>query len=289
LAACTVLTFVAGGLSETYLIPQNVAIALALLVASAGWRTRWPGARVAAAGCAAALVGGVLALLAIVVAPATAVRVGGSPADLWLASSAAIATGAFQAVRLVRYFLPTLALCVLVPVLLSSPARRAISDSSQARNDSVQWRTVLLVTAVVAIVVPFCYFPSFYASNGNPPSRSLIVPGSLLIVYATFLGYALRVRLPRRVAMAGLLALAVVPLGIAAVSFPERAQAAQYAVLWDSEDQLIRTARDGGATDLVVPPLPTYLGENFVGPNAGDWFNNCVARYYAVRTIAASS
>src|SRR5215510_2297288 len=54
LAACTVLTFVAGGLSETYLIPQNVAIALALLVASAGWRWRWPGAGVAAAGWTAA-------------------------------------------------------------------------------------------------------------------------------------------------------------------------------------------------------------------------------------------
>ena len=40
----------------------------------------------------------------------------------------------------------------------------------------------------MAIVVPFCYFPSFYASNGNPPARSLIVPGSMLIAWAVLSG-----------------------------------------------------------------------------------------------------
>jgi hypothetical protein len=70
---------------------------------------------------------------------------------------------------------------------------------------------------------------------------------------------------------------------------PEVATAAQHAALWDAEDQQIRASRDAGIVDLTVPPLPTYLGENFVTSDRDDWFNRCVARYYGVRSIAAAS
>ena len=68
----------------------------------------------------------------------------------------------------------------------------------------------------------------------------------------------------------------------------ERAQAAEYAALWDAEDQQIRASRDAGEADLTVAPLPQFLGEDFVGSNRRDWFNMCVARYYGVRTIASA-
>ena len=51
------------------------------------------------------------------------------------------------------------------------------------------------MSAAVIITLPFCYFPSFYAQNGNPPARSLIVPGAILIGYLLFLGTAMRVKL----------------------------------------------------------------------------------------------
>jgi len=276
---CCALTFAAGGLSETYLVPQNVALTLALGVSLiAAWRGT-SGARSAAVLLAAALLGGVLALLAIVVAPATAYRVGGSPADLWLASSAAIATGAYQAARLLRYFAPVLALCLLLPGLLSRTEAARRLDLQQLG----------LVTVLTAIVVPFCYFPSFYASNGNPPARSLIVPGCLLIGYAVYVGYVLRhlLRLPRPVTVALLLALALVPLGISATVLPQRAQAAEYASLWDTEDAQIRAARDSGVLRVEVAPLPRNLGEEFVTSDPGNWFNQCVARYYNLESIAA--
>ena len=277
---CCGITFAAGGLSETYLIPQNVALTFALVVSLVAARGGTPGGRNAALLSAAALAGGVLALVAIVVAPATAYRVGGAPADPWLASSAAIATGAYQALRLVRYFAPTLALCVLLPGLLGS------TEAAQSRD----LKRLVGVTALTAIVVPFCYFPSFYASNGNPPARSLIVPGSLLIAYAVYAGYALRgwLRVPRAATAALLLVLALVPLGIAATAFPERATAAEYAMLWDTEDTQIRAARDSGARRVEVPPLPRNLGESFITPDPGNWFNVCVARYYGLETIAST-
>src|SRR5205823_1540978 len=66
---CGLLTFMAGGLSEAYLIPQDVALTLALGVSLVAKRRR------AAVLLSAALAGGVLALAAVVLAPATPGRV----------------------------------------------------------------------------------------------------------------------------------------------------------------------------------------------------------------------
>ena len=118
------------------------------------------------------------------------------------------------------------------------------------------------------------------------------MPGAILIGYLLFSGHALSPlaqRLPSPAPLAAGILLALVPLGVAVLSLPELANAAQHAALWDAEDQQIRAARDAGQADLSVPPLPAYLGENFVTNDPEDWFNRCVARYYGVRSIAATS
>ena len=263
-------TFVAGGLSETYLIPQNVALTLGLLVALR-FRSR-------RAHFAAALVGGVLALVAIVVSPSITSRVGGTPADLWLAFSAAVATATLQLARLVRYFPLAILLSLAVPAILGKGAPR------------ITGQALLLVTLGVAITLPFCYFPSFYAQNGNPPMRSLIVPGAILVGYLMIVGLALRdlagrwLPEPRRTV--ALSALALVPLAMAATTLPDQAEAARYASLFDAEDQQIRAVRDTGQTDLIVPGLPPNLNEPFITSDRNNWFNMCVARYYGLRSIA---
>jgi uncharacterized protein DUF6056 len=271
-AVSLLVTFVAGGLAETYLIPQNVALTLALVVAVRYQRRR--------AHLAAALIGGIVALAVIVLSPSMDTRVEGTPADLWLASSAAVATAAFQAVRLLRFFPLTVLLSLAVPALLGEALPR------------INRQTVTVVTVVVLITLPFSDFPSFFAQNGNPPMRSLIVPGAIMVGYLLFIGVAARpyvvARLPEAQRAVILVGLALVPLGIAFTSFPDQAAAARYAALFDAEDQQIRAGRDAGQVDLTVAGLPPNLGEDFVGPDRGNWFNMCVARYYGVGSIAAT-
>ena len=266
------VTFIAGGLAETYLIPQNVALTLGLLVALRCGTRR--------AHFAAALLGGVIALAAIVISPSMGTRVEGTPADLWLASSAAVATAAFQVLRLLRFFPMTVVLCIAAPIVVGEGLPRI----------NRQWFGI--ITAGVVITLPFCDFPSFFAQNGNPPMRSLIVPGAILVGYLLFIGAALRphavARLPEARRAWVLPVLALVPLGIAITSVPDEATAARYAGLFDAEDQFIRSSRDAGQSDLTVPGLPTNLGEDFVGPDRDNWFNMCVARYYGVGSIAAT-
>lgn len=277
------LAYLAGGLSETYLIPQNVALTLAIVaVWVLGRRTLLPD-------LTAGWLGGVAALVTILIAPATTARVGGSPADLWLASAAAIATAAVQAGQLARHFPLTVALCLGVPAALSALDQIAVPLDPRTRR-----REFWAVTAVIMLTLPFCYFPSFYAQNGNPPARSLIVPQVLLVVYlvylGTFLGPLARRLLERGpvvAAAAALIGLLLVPLAAAAATLPDVASASQYAGLWDAEDATIRSMRDAGDTRLVVPPLPPNLGEQFVTSNPTYWFNSCVARYYGVDSIVA--
>jgi hypothetical protein len=282
-----VVTFVGGGLSETYLIPQNVALTLALLLAMA--RAFHTGAAqrgsvvwvIVPAHLAAALAGGVLALVVILVAPATAYRVGGTPADLWLTLSACIATGWVQVLRLMRFFPLTVLLSAGLPAVLGS-ARPSVSRG---------W--FVLVTVCALITALFCYFPSFYAQNGNPPARSLIVPGAIFIAYAMFVGYTLQGlarRIPAPVRVGLTLALALVPLTVLATGLAEQALAAQSAAArWDAEDLQIRASRDAGQADITVPTMPVFLGEKFVTSDRQNWFNVCVARYYGVRSIATAS
>jgi hypothetical protein len=297
------VTFVGGGLSETYLIPQNVALTLALLLALAhafqtGAAQQWLELRLARGHghpqrqgftgwmvipvhLAAALAGGVLALVVIVVAPATAYRVGGTPADLWLTLSACIATGWVQVLRLLRFFPLTVLLSAGLPAVLGNP-RPHVSRGWFA-----------LVTVCALITALFCYFPSFYAQNGNPPARSLIVPGAIFIAYAMFVGYSLQglaQRLPAPVRLGLTVALALVPLSVLATGLAEQALAAQSAAArWDAEDLQIRTSRDAGQADITVPAMPVFLGEKFVTTDRQNWFNVCVARYYGVRSIATAS
>src|SRR5207237_2137929 len=129
-----------------------------------------------------------------------------TPADLWLATAASIATAAAQIIRLARLpFTALLAFGVPFIAFNASQDGRTTADLRQRR-----WTWLLIVSAVVAVTLPFCYFPSFYAQNGNPPARSLIVPGAILIGYLTFAGASLGARLPPLVQVPALATMALV-------------------------------------------------------------------------------
>lgn len=338
LAAAVALTFVAGGLSETYLVPQNVALTLALVVAIVSWRMRPSRSRLTlVAHLVAALLGGVLALVAILVAPATAYRVGGSPADLWLTLSASIATAAYGVLRVARFFPHAIVLCLLAPTVLRLPrtsqqascpdsdtphrasaathhadaapasASRAsqgltpeplsgASAATRVPRDALSPRALAVLTAGVAILLPFCSFPSFFAQNGNPPARSQIVPTAILIAYLLSIGIAVSNDLaawlmehqPSAVRRGLKVLIALVPLAIVLASLPQIPPAAALAAQRDEVDAQIRRERASGTLDVHVPDLPPYLGEHFVGTDPTDWFNVCVARYYDLRTIAST-
>ena len=138
--------------------------------------------------------------------------------------------------------------------------------------------------------------PAFYALSSNPPGRAQVIPQYVLVCGLAVLGWALGA-IPRRpltgwVAAAALLALlALGPLLMAVEVLQTLEPARAYAAAWDQLDREVRAERTQGVLDVTVRPLPaTGLVHNldFVGPDRRDWFNQCVARYYDLNTIAST-
>jgi hypothetical protein len=91
---------------------------------------------------------------------------------------------------------------------------------------------------------------------------------------------------------AGLLALLVMgPLASSARVADQLVLDGGDAAAWDALDRQVRADQAQGVQDVTVPRLAaTSMVHNldFVGPDREDWFNVCVARYYGVRSIAAT-
>lgn len=82
----------------------------------------------------------------------------------------------------------------------------------------------------------------------------------------------------------------VVPLLLVPAAFAEVPDARLYASEWDGIDAQVRSARARGVEDIEVAPL-TATGAirdmDFLAPDPSNWLNQCAARYYGVRSLAA--
>jgi hypothetical protein len=101
-------------------------------------------------------------------------------------------------------------------------------------------------------------------------------------------------RVLRQPAALGLMAAGVVvllvlgPLRAAAGSAAEIGPVSAYAASWDAVDGQVRDDRSRGIKAVSVAPLPPVHNLDFVGSDRGDWFNQCVASYYGVGSIATA-
>jgi hypothetical protein len=291
------LTFVAGGTSETFAAAQVTALVCASAIAFAvGGRS----AQNKVLGMLlVGLLGAVLSLVLLAVAPGNSVR-------QETAERAPLAMAVPQALDFTRGWLrltfarphaAALLLLVGVPATIATATPRP-------RSISRPGLTLGLLAVAAALVILACMLPAFYALSSNPPGRAQIIPQYVLVcgvaavgwllgtVGAAHLGPILRRPGPGWVMVAVLLALLVFgPLLTAREIVQQIGPARAYAATWDQLDREVRTERSQGVLDVTVRPLPsTGMIQNldFVGPNRADWFNECVARYYDLHTIAST-
>jgi hypothetical protein len=293
MALAAALACVAGGTSETYVAAQTVGLGLAAVLSLVGGR------RVLVSLVVAGLIGSVVALVIIALAPGNAVRGGGVPTpNLPNVLGAAIDDARQLFHDFWRFSTLSAAVAFLVPGLVAFVAEPPALSRRQLRR-LLLWS--LLVGLVGCVLVVVCLVPSFYALSAPAPGRARIIPQLLLVGLAAMGGYlcgaTLRVLLPSRplarvAAAAALVGLAIVgPLLTTRAVLAQEADARAYAERWDGIDALVRTERAGGQQDVVVPPLPaqgSIKGMDFVSQDPSDWLNVCVARYYGLRSIAAA-
>jgi uncharacterized protein DUF6056 len=284
------LALLAGGTSETFAAAQVTALVLATAMAILV-RSRLRGMLIAG------LVGALVALAIVAVAPGNEIRQETS-------SRTPLLVALREALDFMRLWLRltfarphavTLALLVLLPAGVA-----ALTPGSAPR---LGIRGLVALLAAGVLVLFACILPAYYALGTNPPGRAQLIPEFILMALLMLLAWcagALAGRLRRevrRTPVAAVYAVAILALLVVGPVLSTRqalahiGQASTYAAQWDRLDAQIRGDRSQGLDSVTVPPLPStgaVQNLDWVGPDRTDWFNQCVADYYGLSSIAAS-
>ena len=301
LLLCTGLTFIAGGLNETFAVFQVCGLLLA--IGWCLWVRRFKLVQLLVAG----LIGSVMATAIVSLAPGNDVRRAHFPPPPdWLTLLRSSAESTFNFMFSEQNYPGTYlyrALALLIPALLvlyTIPRVGVTATRDFASGRKTQWLTVLTLPLVCFAVVMSCFVPAMYVMSKQPPPRALVIPQFILICllvawsYYTALllrnTYLERSRSPLigTVCVVLAAALALAPIQAARRTFSKAPRVRALALIWDKQDRDILAAKDRGETDLTVPVAYNIGGTDLMTADPQWYVNQCVARYYGVNTITAT-
>lgn len=300
LAVSALAAFFIGGFSEAYVSLQTGALATVLVFCPLVFpaKHRAPPARI----LAAALLGSTLALIAIAVAPGTAVRqsLHPPPPDLWTLVQRVAADVRVFLYQVAKYQTIRLVLALLVPAALALvvPANRP-NLTPRAR---LAWaRPLLGIPLFTAILLTIPFAASEYALSSYPDGRVLIMPLYVLflgmVLWAAAVGSVAQSLLAGRwhrnlVVARGLLVCAIALLAYDAYQATERVldqvpAYAEFASAWDARDELLRAWAQRPTETAEAPSLRHMGGLAEIGYDPAEWINVCVAQAYDVAAVVS--
>ena len=294
-AACFLLPFVIGGLSEP---PTAVMITILGLAILAAWR--WsdvPKRRSTLILLSWSLAGGLGALLVMGLAPANSLRLQTPPPPLLDLVTKIIYYPSFFVVGTLRT-LPTPSLIsIALPAVLFYVK---YINSSQVLSKEARNRLGLLMLAVLVLAYLFIaasFAPSVYGQSYPVPRArftarvvmtvALMAEGALIGVLATQVrASSAQPIVLRNFAILVLAILALYPLRTLWRTLEDIPVYQQRAAVWDAREAEILTMKAQGQQDLVVRFLSEAPIQD-LGDHTGYRLNRCAAALYGVNTIVA--
>lgn len=291
-------TFITAGFSETYAAAQITLLLLTLvgtfIFGSLSFR------QTLALILNAGLLGAVLGLLVVALAPGNAVRQAffPSPDILSLVPLTLQNTFSFIA-EAVASPLPILMSLALPAILVSNAPAREL-DSVQIKNQVVPF--FLFLSIVGFLLLLSCFAPAAYAMSSNLPNRAIIIPQffliSILVSWSVIIGLCLRKmtfmqqinKNPLSIVFAMILVSGLLVFGplLSARNTLELAQPAAFlAYTWDTRHEYIQIQKNAGVTELQVPSLLYSAELEDIGSDPQHWVNSCVAQYYGIQSVVA--
>jgi hypothetical protein len=291
-----VITFIAGGFSETYVAMQAGSLALAvlilpLIVKEFPRRIIFPG-----------LTGSLFALVTVATAPGNAVRQYFNPFERhWSQQiSSAVLYSFYFVYRFVREHPISFLLCLVIPAAIAFIAYDVIPP----RKSEISPRRVsklLLCNVAVFLIVLSSVAPGYYGFGSRPPDRAMVTAQFVLVCatigWGLLMGSRIKLLVAERygskafaaaVVLLLLLLMLVGPLASMRIDLANAGGFRKYAQQWDQQDKVIRESRSIGTRDLVLLPLPVsgFGGLEVPGPNPKVGFNTCIAKYYGLDSLA---
>jgi hypothetical protein len=279
-----------GGFSETYVSVQT-ALLIALFILST-IMLRGKKRRQVNAFLGVGIIGSLLAMLVIVIAPGNLIRRGlmpPSPDPLELIKKSLYDVYIFSVISFRRqpYIV---ALSVILPALVGFLTYQGGSLNKPLHSGD--WARWLILASIM---------PSEYAISSYPDDRVLIMPVYFLFLGMTLWGLSLGSRLRSLFVSQRewILSIASLAFGLSVCALlvfgfvsartltSQVPIARQYAQAWDKRDRTLRTIVEDQDEPIPVPSLRHmgFLAE--IGYDPNEWINRCVAQAYGVSAVVA--
>jgi hypothetical protein len=300
LIAIFLLSLFAAGLSETAASVQLVTLGVLTLAALLTRTELRPRAPAAIGLLTTGLIGSLIAMAMLFLAPTNWALPHNLPRATELARvlSMAVRNGYLFAYRSVfRQFAPSL-VAFLVALIL---ARRGPRTSALLRPTSLtrMLTLVLAIGSAVALLILASMLPAAYTRSSYPPGRVLIVATFATICAAAALGWMVgcwssaitrrSVWLSSVVTGLVLSSLSVFPVLAAVDTLEQYPSYLRWVRVWDERDREIRTARGLGNSSVDVMLMDKIIPDVAeLQPDPDYWYNNCAEWYYDLDRLSAS-
>lgn len=302
-----ILTFVAGGFSDVYVVLQSCGLILILILLAFQRFAPAIRARKGKAFLLVGLCGSLLALAIDATAPGNSIRQAYFPQHLGM-----FAILQLTAMYSLRFFAKLVVTHpIVVVIVLTLPFLLVMRDHS--RSVITGWdrqlciRLLIMIPLAVFVLTACCTAPSFYAMSVMLPERSRILLGLIFacgaVLWSRAAGELLAAALPidlgvkRIICMVSTMLLVLTsihPLVSFVSIFEKRYQARAYAADWDREDSEIRAAKETGVQDVAVEQIGDFqfrLGKGdsdlHLRADPSFWINRETAKYYGLTSIRA--
>lgn len=291
------LAFFSGGFSETFVTMQTAALAIFLLTLLLTPESdRKPSPAIVLAG----LVGSILAMVTIVIAPGSAIRQSLMPASPNLLNSVlwSLRHGLAFTAKSALASPISIANSFIVPAILVN-ITPWVEPLMQRDIFFFRRRRTTLISLVVItyLLIVASIFPSLYATSAYPADRALVTAQYILtiglVTIGCMVGLILRSRFnlsQRFLPLLRVLVVALLGVGflISILRTTDLIPAARsFAEQWDQRDEELRLAFEDGQAEARVPSLPHMGNLAEIGEDPEEWINKCVAGSYGLERVVA--
>jgi Family of unknown function (DUF6056) len=294
-AACFIIPFLIGGLSEP---PTALMITVLILAIFAAWW--WGDFRHRASILILlfwSLMGAAAALIVMALAPANSIRMQTPPPPLLELISRIVIYPSYVVVDTLQVIpIPTFA-SVAVPALLFYVKYTHLSQGLPRETRARLGILMVVILLLAYLLIAASFAPSIYGQSYPAPrarfvsrvvmTAALMMEGALLgTFFAQARARVLQSAYVRGFALFALVILALYPLRTAQRITGEIPVYQQRAAAWDSRESEIQALRENGAQDLVIRFLRKERLQD-LGDQADFRLNRCAAALYGVNSIVA--
>jgi len=280
------LTFVIGGLGETYVAFQ---VALFTYLFALEWLVHKNIKSPVSLFLLAGLAGSMLSMFVVISAPGNAIRQSLLPPSPGIGQLFQLSFSGYLNFFIMEIVRVPEKIIGLAGAIIAAMWAGTQSENKQTRNHSI----TLSILAGSFILSFACIVPGVYGVSEPPPTRALIIPVFILAACLMYSGFIAGEQIVNSIYQPKnvnglILILAILLVGYSALVnsqslFGERRAYIEFAQKWDDADALILKAKADNLDSVQIPAMDNWAGLERPTPKKDYWPNICYSRYYDIQ------